>query len=161
MLSLFAFSCKGVKKAPVDLSEVVETGAQSAFEVPYREMNSLKVIPVKLNGVSTDMIIDTGCSGISLSLHELETMIKNGMFTQDDVIGTSYASIADGSIVETGVIRLSRLEIGGPEGIVLHDMEASVALNQMAPVLLGNDVLDRVASFEVDNVKKIVKFTKH
>ena len=61
-------SCSGDKKPPVDLSSHKPV-AQNVVEVPYEEMAGVKTITAKLNGVSLDMIFDTGCSGISLSLH--------------------------------------------------------------------------------------------
>ena len=45
------------------------------------------------------MIYDTGCSGVHLSLNELQTLFKNGKFSEDDIIGSNYSQIADGSIV--------------------------------------------------------------
>lgn len=107
------------------------------------------------------MIYDTGCSGVHLSLNELQTLFKNGKFSEDDIIGSNYSQIADGSIVENGLINLREVEIGGEDGLVLHNVEATVALNQNAPILLGNDVLDELASVKVDNVNKTINFTRY
>lgn len=128
-------------------------------KVPYIERGGVKVIPVKLNGVSMDMIYDSGCTGIHLSMLELQQLYKQGCFSESDFVGTSYSSIADGSIVENGVIMLHSVEVA--PGIVLKNVEATVSLNQDAPLLLGNSVLDKVASkIEVDNVGKTINFTR-
>ena len=148
------------KKPPVDLKEKEKVELNSEVEVPYTELGGVKTIPVKLNGVSMDMIFDTGCSGMSISLNELLTMQKNGKFSESDVVGISASTIADGSVVETGVINLSEVEIGGKDGIKIHNVQASVALNQVAPILLGNGVIDAVASVEVDNINKTIKFKR-
>jgi predicted aspartyl protease len=87
-------------------------------------------------------------------------LFKNGKFDENDILGVSYASIADGSIVENGLINIKRIEIGGEDGIVLENIQASVALNQDAPILLGNSVLDELASVEVDNISKTINFNK-
>ena len=140
--------------------KVVTTGAgnPSKYMAMWKEAG-VKVIPVKLNGVSMDMIYDTGCSGIHLSLLELQTMAKNGKFSSDDVIGTSYACIADGSIVQNGEILLHSVEIS-PE-LIIENVKATVALNQEAPLLLGDEVLDKIAQkVEVDNVNKTINFKK-
>jgi len=156
----FCASCSNKPdKPPVDLSKA-KIDVKSDVEVPYSELGGVKTIPVKLNGVSMDMIFDTGCSGISLSLNELQTMAKNNKISDSDVMGVSYSTIADGSIVQNGLINLREVEIGGQDGIVLHNIEASVALNQIAPILLGNGVLDEVASVEVDNINKNIKFKR-
>lgn len=154
------FSCKSKEaQPPVDLSR---RGVESVreIEVPYSTMGGVKTIPVKLNGVSMDMIFDTGCSGVSISLHELQTLYKNGKIGTADFIGTTYAQIADGSVVEEARVRLQEIVIGGENGIKIPNIKASVVLNQSAPILLGNDVLDEVSSFEVDNVRKVIKFKR-
>lgn len=148
------------KKPPVNLKEKEKVELNGEVEVPYTELSGVKTIPVKLNGVSMDMIFDTGCSGMSISLNELLTMQKNGKFSENDVVGISASTIADGSVVQTGIINLSEVEIGGKEGIKIHNVQASVSLNQVAPILLGNGVLDAVASVEVDNINKTIKFKR-
>ncbi len=143
----------------MDLSKVKTK--KEVISIPYREINGVKTIPVKLNGVSMDMIYDTGCSGVHLSLLELQTLYKNGKFSENDVIGTSLSQIADGSVVQNGEIILREIEIGGEDGIVLPNVDASVSLNLEAPILLGNGVLDKVAAVEVDNVKKTINFKRY
>ena len=134
--------------------------ATESISIPYEETGGVKVIPVKLNGITMNMIYDTGCSGIHLSLNEVQTLAKNGKLDANDILDASYATIADGSIVENGTINIKRIEIGGEEGIVLENIQASVALNQIAPILLGNAVLDELASVEVDNIAKTINFNK-
>lgn len=149
-------SCENKKdKPPVDLSRG-KININTDVEVQYSEFAGVKNIPVKLNEVSMDMIFDTGYSGLSLSLNESQTLVKNNKITNEDVMGVSYATIADGSIEKNGRINLREVEVGGKDGIVLHNIEASVALNQVAPILLGNGVLDEVASVEVDNINKVI-----
>ncbi len=88
-------------------------------------------------------------------------MQKNGKLTEEDVLGVSYSCIADGSIVQNGTINIKEIRIGtGDEEIVLHNKTATVALNQVAPILLGNEVLDELASVEVNNVSKAINFYK-
>lgn len=160
-LLILAFSCTSKdKKPPVNLKDKEKVEVNNDVEIPYTELAGVKTIPVKLNGVSMDMIFDTGCSGMSISLNELLTMQKNGKFSESDVVGISASTIADGSVVKTGLINLCEVEIGGKDGIKLHNIQASVSLNQVAPILLGNGVLDAVASVEVDNVNKTIKFKR-
>lgn len=157
VLACSSCNTKG-KKPPVDLSGL---NSVTDISIPYTELNGVKTIPVKLNGITMSMIYDTGCSGVHLSLNELQTLFKNGKFSEDDIIGSNYSQIADGSIVENGLINLREVEIGGEDGLVLHNVEATVALNQNAPILLGNDILDELASVKVDNVNKTINFTRY
>ena len=160
LLSLFVIlvaSCdKKSNKPPYNLDQQTS----KAISIPYEEIGGVKTIPVRLNGITMNMIYDTGCSGIHLSLNEVQTLAKNGKLDASDILDASYATIADGSIVENGTINIKRIEIGGEDGIVLENKTASVALNQVAPILLGNAVLDELASVEVDNIAKTLNFNK-
>lgn len=157
LATIALISCeKRADKPPYDL----DGNPTATISIPYEEFGGVKVIPVKLNGITMNMIYDTGCSGIHLSLNEVQTLIKNGKLDAADDLGVSYSTIADGSIVENGSINIRRIEIGGENGIVLENKTASVALNQIAPILLGNAVLDELASVEVDNVAKTINFNK-
>lgn len=156
-LSILFIGCTDSKKQP----PVKLPDSDEAFvtKIPYEERGGVKVIPVKLNGVSMDMIYDTGCSGVHLSLLELQQMAKQGKFSSNDVLGVSYSCIADGSIVQNGEIMLHSVELA-PD-LVLENVKATVALNQEAPLLLGDEVLDNIASkIEVDNIGKTINFKK-
>lgn len=157
-LMIVASSCqKKSTKPPYNLDQPMK----ECISIPYEEFGGVKVIPVKLNGVTMNMIYDTGCSGLHISLNELQTLAKQGKVSPDDVLGVSYSTIADGSIVQDGLINVRQIEIGSnDEAIVLENVQASVALNQDAPILLGNAVLDELASVEVDNVEKTINFYK-
>lgn len=158
ILMIVTSSCeKKASKPPYNLDQQVK----ACISIQYEEFGGVKSIPVKLNGVTMNMIYDTGCSGLHISLNELQTLAKNGKVCQEDVLGVSYSTIADGSIVQNGLINIKQIEIGsGDELIKLENVQASVALNQDAPILLGNAVLDELASVEVDNVEKTINFYK-
>lgn len=149
------------RSAPIKLpSQGGVRSSRSDIRVPFEESGNVKIITVKINGVSMDMIFDTGCSGMHLSLHELETLYKQGKFSDSDCIGNTVSQIADGSIVENGLVVLRSVLIGGEKGIEINDVEASVALNQEAPILLGNNVLDEFASYTIDNENQYIIFKK-
>ena len=126
-------------------------------EVPFEERNGVKLIDVTVNGQFTvKMILDSGCSGTLISIAEAKYLYEKGCFTKDDIIGVTQSQIADGSIVENMVINLKELIIGGQ--IACTNVIATVSGNTLAPLLLGNEVLNRVPSYSVDNENKVIKF---
>lgn len=126
-------------------------------EVPFEERNGVKLIDVTVNGQFTvKMILDSGCSGTLFSIAEAKYLYEKGCFTKDDIIGVTQSQIADGSIVENMVINLKELVIGGQ--IACTNVIATVSGNTLAPLLLGNEVLNRVPSYSVDNENKVIKF---
>lgn len=62
--------------------------------------NDVYTIPCKVNGLELDFIFDTGASNVSLSLTEALFMLKNGKLNEEDIIGSSYAQLANGDITE-------------------------------------------------------------
>lgn len=125
--------------------------------VPFTEQGGVKLIDVTVNGQFTvKMVLDSGCSGTLISIAEAKYLYDKGCFTQDDILGMAESQIADGSIVENMVINLRELIIGGQ--IACSNVVATVSANAQAPLLLGNEVLDRVPSYSVDNQQKVIKF---
>ncbi|MBQ0114692.1 MAG: retroviral-like aspartic protease family protein [Bacteroidales bacterium] len=124
--------------------------------VPYREENGIKMVPVSINGFGFEMIFDTGCSGTLISVAEARYLYEKGYLTENDFIGMAKSQIADGSIVEDMVINLKEVVIGGQ--IVCKDVSATVSSNSNAPLLLGNEIIDRAAAFSIDTENKTINF---
>lgn len=146
-----------VDNANFDTSIDVSHESSNDIKVPFDERNGVKLIDVTVNGQFTvKMILDSGCSGSLISIAEAKYLYEKGCFTKDDIIGVAQSQIADGSIVENMVINLKELVIGGK--IACTNVVATVSGNTQAPLLLGNEVLNRVPSYSVDNENKIIIF---
>ena len=143
--------------ANFDTSTEVPHESSNDIKVPFEERNGVKLIDVTVNGQFTvKMILDSGCSGTLISIAEAKYLYEKGCFTKDDIIGVAQSQIADGSIVENMVINLKELVIGGK--IACTNVVATVSGNTQAPLLLGNEILNRVPSYSVDNENKIIIF---
>lgn len=160
---LIIVSC-GEKKKKVHIpylnyehSAAIDDG--KTIDVPYRLESGVKYVQVRINGLSTDMIFDTGCSMTLISMLEAQQLFKRGLLTKDDFLGTAKSSIADGSIVEDAVFNIRTLELtDGKQSIICRNVSTQVSSKAEAPVLLGNGVLDRVASYTIDNEKRLIRF---
>lgn len=162
MAVMIMAACSAKKKTSsipyVDYSSGFQ-GLDDTIEVPFSRQGGVKYVSVKVNGLSTDMIFDTGCSQNLLSLHEAQQLAARGLLSREDYMGKSKSVIADGSIVEDAMYSLRTLEIiGGSEPIICRDVVVQVSSNTDAPVLLGNGVLDRVASYTIDNEEDVIRF---
>jgi predicted aspartyl protease len=161
-LIMVLLSCGGEKKKPiyVDLEEATEDShyAQSGEEivVPFRNENGVKYVSVKVNGVGFEMIFDTGCSGALISVAEANYLYQKGKLTQDDILGTAQAQIADGSVVENMIVNLKEVVIN--DQILCPNVKATVSSNINAPLLLGNEILDRLATIKIDNENETLNF---
>lgn len=159
---MILLSCGGEKKKPiyVDLDEATEESlyAQSGDEiiVPFRNENGVKYVAVKVNGVGFEMIFDTGCSGALISVAEANYLYQKGKLTQDDILGTAQSQIADGSVVENMVVNLKEVVIN--DQILCPNVKATVSANINTPLLLGNEILDRLATIIIDNENETLNF---
>lgn len=142
--------------AELDDLEEAET-EDNIVAVPFQVRNGVKTISVTINDViGVDMIVDTGCSGALISVSEARYLAEKGALTIDDVVGTNHSVIADGSIVEDMVVHLNKLTIGGK--LTATDVTATVSKNIQAPLLLGNEILNRVKAIGIDNEKQLILF---
>lgn len=152
-------SCTGRKIKPEPLSASLyyaENDYNNVIEVPFKKQAGVRIVQVKINdGVEFPMIFDTGCSGMSISVLELATLLKQGYVCEQDLIGTTEVQIADGSVINEAVVNLKKLKIGDYE---CSNIKASISKNENAPLLLGNGALKDVTSFHIDDNAQIIKF---
>ena len=155
-------SCQKEEKRPIylDASYALqeEAYAQSGDEIriPFRNQNGIKYVQVTVNGIRLEMIFDTGCSGTLISVAEANYLYQKGKLKMEDIIGLTQSQIADGSVVENMVINLEEVIIG--EQIRCTNVLATVSANINAPLLLGNEILDRVATIKIDNENETFHF---
>ncbi|MCD8303104.1 MAG: retroviral-like aspartic protease family protein [Prevotellaceae bacterium] len=142
-----------------DEEEEVEQDIKTGDEVvvPFRSENGVKYVQVKLNGVGLEMVFDTGCSGMHISVAEAQYLYSKGTLTEEDFLGVSPTQTADGSVNVNMVVNLREVIIN--DQIRCPDVTATVSDNTNAPLLLGNDVLDRLATITIDNVNSNLIFT--
>ena len=136
-----------------DYNQMIDT---EIISIPLTERDGVKYINVSVNGFGFEMIFDTGCSNTLISVAEANYLYQKGYLTPDDIIGITNSQIADGSIVENMVINLKEVILDGK--ICCTDVTATVSANNNAPLLLGNEVLNRVAAYAVDNENQTINF---
>lgn len=153
LIAVLLLSCGNKRQPPVyeeieDFSSE-DGNAQDIVRVPFRSVGGVKYVKVAVNGVGLDMIFDTGCSGALISMAEANYLYQKGRLSADDILGVTQSVIADGSIVENMVVNLREVVIG--DQIYCPDVLATVSNNIDAPLLLGNEILDRIATITIDN----------
>lgn len=68
----------------------------------------------------------------------------------------SAVVMANGEINIGTVINLRNVNFGGLD---LNNIRASVVHNQTAPLLLGQSILGRLGSIEIDNTRRVLRIT--
>lgn len=152
-----------VKYNPYTISDN-EGSSSNYFEIPFKtHPSNVKTIYVKMNDVSgTDAIFDTGCSGFLISLLEAQELAKHGTLTEYDERDASYSSIADGSVVLNAKYRIGEVSVTDVNGKVhsVGNVTATVVENPRADVLVGNAIIDQLAttSYTIDLVNSVIRF---
>jgi len=152
------YGCSGCSQSGIRdrNSSTTSNNHHSSFQnhgktvVKMVEVGGVYQIPVDVNGVKMSFIFDTGASSISISNTEALFLAKQGLLTEEDVIGKQNFIDAKGEISEGTIIMLRSIKIGNK---TLKNVEASVVDNLNAPLLLGQSALSRFGSIRIDNVK--------
>lgn len=110
-------------------------------------------ISCTVNGARMKMIFDTGASNVSLSKSMAEYLIENDYISRKDILGTSTARIADGSVVRVQRVNLKDIEIGGMH---IYNVEATISSSQYAPLLLGQSAIQKLGKISIDGNKLII-----
>lgn len=123
-------------------------------KIPFTPDGGCVSVKCTINDLPLSFIFDTGASTVSLSMVEANFMLKNGYLKKDDFIGSQRFVDANGDISEGTVVNLRNVDFGG---LHLNNVRASIVRNQKAPLLLGQSVLGRLGSIEIDNsAKKLI-----
>lgn len=120
-------------------------------EIPFTPDGGCASVKCTINELPLNFIFDTGASIVSLSQVEANFMLKNGYLKRDDFVGPGRFVDANGDVTEGTIVNLRDVDFGG---LKLNNVRASVVRNQKAPLLLGQSVLGRLGSIEIDNPGK-------
>ncbi len=141
-----------VTAIPVNNKQEEEVSVDNErVEIPFIPEGGCLSVTCSINELPLNFVFDTGASTVSLSQVEANFMLKNGYLKRDDIIGTDRFMDANGNISEGTIINLREVDFGG---LKLNNVRASVVRNQRAPLLLGQSVLGRLGSIEIDNPGK-------
>jgi aspartyl protease family protein len=135
--------------------EHVESKVRSHAKVHMIKEGGVYMVPITVNGLDLRFIFDTGASSISLSSAEAMVMLRQGLITEDDIMGQQQFQDATGGVSVGTVIRLRTVEIGG---ITLNNVEATVVDNIQAPLLLGQTALSKFGKVTIDYDNNIIEF---
>lgn len=125
-------------------------------EIPFTKEDGVCKVKCSINDLPLYFVFDTGASDVSISSVEATFMMKNGYLKSTDVIGKQNYMMANGEISAGTVLNIHNVNFGG---LNLDNIRASVVHNQTAPLLLGQSVLNRLGSIEIDNVRGVLKIT--
>lgn len=135
----------------VSILILIASQSYSQVHIKMQKENGIYTMPCEINGLKLRFILDTGASDISISLTEVDFMLKNGYFDINDIVGPAKYQTASGEINDGLLINLREVNIGG---LKLHNIQASVVSSMDAPLLLGQSALSQLGKFQFDYEKE-------
>jgi len=159
ILLLFTLSCGEVKPVATKLSRVKTEKKLEKDEIKLRKTQSnVFEVEVELNGaLKIPCLLDTGCSAVSLPPYIVYTLIKIGTIKKEDYLPSQNYIIANGDIITNARFILRELKIGN---YVLKNVECSMSNNELAPILLGQNVLNKFKKVTIDYKKEVLILEK-
>lgn len=143
---------------PIERDESIDAEVETVvYEIPIvRQSGGTYLVKASINDLSMDFVLDTGCSDVSLSQVESDFMMKNGYMKQSDLRGSQRYTDANGNTHTSKTVNLSKIKIGELE---VNNIRAGIVPNQKAPLLLGQQVLNRFGKVEIDYAKNLLRIT--
>lgn len=130
---------------------VSELTADGGFYVPLKRSGGTWRVPVTLDGkITVDFVLDSGAADVSLPAVVVEALRRNGSLNTSDFVGRRKYRLADGSVQEAEIFRLSSVSVGGRN---IADVIASARPGGGDP-LLGQTFLGRFKSWSIDNARQ-------
>lgn len=144
--------------ADIDVEEIVEAcdTLRDAYEVTFTRKNGVTEVQCAINGLPLYFVFDTGASDVTISQTEASFMMKNNYLSPKDVVGSQTYMDANGNVSTGTLLNLKRVNFGG---LVLDNVRATVVANQRAPLLLGQSVLGRLGTVNIDNAGRRIVIT--
>ena len=117
--------------------------------------NGVYYVRIEVSGLNLRFIFDTGASSISISSAEAAVMYRQGLITEDDILGASQMQDATGGISTGVIVNLRSVKIGD---IILNNIQATVVDNIQAPLLLGQTALSKFGKVSLDYEHGYIEF---
>lgn len=141
----------------VDSIQVVEDVLEndSSIVIPLTEQDGVHYVTVVVCDIPMRFILDTGCSGIQISPIEYYYLIKQNKLNDNSILPDSVITTnAEGEVHKKVALIIPRIQVGNIE---VSDIQAVVSPAIHAPALLGQDVLGRLGTLQLDYKNKQLK----
>lgn len=128
---------------------------KGSTRVRMTKENGVYYVPITVNGLNLRFIFDTGASSILISSAEAAVMYRQGLITQDDILGQAQMEDASGNISTGAVVNLKNVVIGD---LTIQNVEATVVDNMQAPLLFGQTALSKFGKVSIDYDHGYIEF---
>ncbi len=138
---------------PMNPQPAQPTGPQAVTEVPLARSHGTFTLEATVNGMTTlPFTLDSGASAVVIPKSVAEELVQNGTLTEDDYVGPTVSSLADGSLHHNDVIILHSITVGGQ---TVNDVKCVVG-DEGSSLLLGETFLRKFKSWKIDDARSVL-----
>lgn len=139
---------KKIKPSVKKVAKKVE--ADTLDVIPFYRGNDGQIrIQTRIGDTPMTFTWDSGCNGVQISIVEY-LFLKRNAGLKDELKATTV-TVASADTVEVGHIVVDSIKLG--KNTVLTKVPISVSYNQNAPLLFGEDIMNKCAKIMIDNNK--------
>ena len=141
----------------IDSIQIVEDVLEidSSIVIPLTEQDGVHYVTVLVCDIPMRFILDTGCSGIQISPIEYYYLVKQNKLSDNSILPDSVITTnAEGEMHKKVALIIPKIQVGNIE---VSDIQAVVSPAIHAPALLGQDVLGRLGTLQLDYKNKQLK----
>jgi predicted aspartyl protease len=115
--------------------------------------DGIYTVPVQVNrAITAEFLVDSGSSVVVIPQSMLRILVARGTVSNEDVLGTGTAMLADTTLYKSVQFRLRELRVGD---VVVRDVLAAVSPSLIQPIL-GQSFLSRFGSVTFDNQRRLL-----
>ncbi len=124
-------------------------------EIPFsRSPSGMMKVKCEINGLQLDFLFDTGSTVMAISPVEADFMLRNGYLSKSDIKGKAQFFDSNGDSNPSSRVILRHVSFGGIE---LTDVVGSISDSRNAPLMLGQSLLTRFGSVEIDYERNVLR----
>ena len=120
---------------------------EEIIELKKDYLTNIYYLDAKINGHELEFILDTGCSCISIPYTKFNYLYSLGVIDDDDLVGTSELTDANGNTETTNMYNIKKFTIGD---MVIRNVLCSESNNSESLFLLGQNVLSSFSNVTID-----------
>lgn len=134
-----------------------DTPSDDVIQLDVNPDSNLYYVNADINGVEMQFILDTGCSSVLISKVELAYLQRRGVITNEDYIGKTKSTDADGDVSYCDMYNIRELKLGD---YTLYNIECGVSNTITAHLLLGQQVLSNFSKVTIDYTNNTLKLER-
>lgn len=130
-----------------------QTDLSNKVLIPFKQVSNLSVLDVTICDYPFSYILDSGASDLTINKAMESFLLKCGLITENNYLKPKKYTLANGKSQTFKIILIPKLKI---DSLEITNV-VSVIVEDGSPLLLGKSILDRFASWTINNELNVIE----